>query len=87
MIQTSASIVVSVAAALVLIATCRRRPHRWYLSGGTFFAIYAVLQGIVVGLVIATARKLEDGERKARGWLALGVGCTDRWESPALGAR
>lgn len=62
-IQTTASIIVSVAAALLLVATCRRSPHRWRISSGTFFAIYAVLQAVAVGLVVATARKLEDGER------------------------
>lgn len=65
--QTTASIIVSVAAVLLLMATCRRRPQRWCVSSGTFFAIYAVLQAVVVGLVVATARKLEDGERAARG--------------------
>lgn len=83
-VQTSASIVVSVAAALLLIATCRRRPHRWYLSSGTFFAIYAVLQAVVVGLVIAAARKLEDGERAARGCPEYNL---HWWQSLALGTR
>eukprot|EP00903_Cladosiphon_okamuranus_P010617 g10040.t1 len=58
--QTTASIIVSVAAVLLLVATCRRRPHRWCASSGTFFAIYSVLQAVVVGLVVAIARKLED---------------------------
>lgn len=65
--QTTASILVSVAAVLLLVATCLSRPHRWCISSGTFFAIYAAFQAAVVGLVVTTARKLEDGERSARG--------------------
>eukprot|EP00752_Nemacystus_decipiens_P002573 g2411.t1 len=59
-LQTAASITVSVAAALLLVAACRRRPHRWYFSSGIFFALYAILQGFAYGLVTTIARKLED---------------------------
>jgi len=53
---------VSIAALLLLVAACRPRRFRWSICSGTFFMVYAVLQGVAVGLVVAIGRKLEDGE-------------------------
>lgn len=65
-VQTCASMNVSIAALLLLVAACRLRPFRWSLCSGTFFMVYAILQGVAVGLVVAVGRKLEDGESAIR---------------------